>query len=256
MTRTRRVAEKSLKMEVESLPKKKSRRKTKKNVLVEFILDETGSMGEHKNSVISGYNEYVDGQRALETKEKCFFSLTKFDTRGIRNVCERTDIRFAPRLDQYNYQPGATTNLYDAIGTRLSLLLADQDLLEDSDVVIVVFTDGYENASREFKYDQVKKLIERCENLGWTFVYMGANQDAWSVGSGLGVTNQYNTKSFDMADAAATFTALNMATATYRSVRGLADTGVGQDYSFFKLDDDNAAEVVSKIKAIEPVGKA
>lgn len=232
------MVEKPLKMEVTSPPKKKRRRKINRDVLIEFILDETGSMGGWINPVITGYNEYVDGQRELKTDGKCYFSLTKFDTTGIKNVCEKTDIRFAPRLDRYNYRPGASTNLFDAIGNRLSRLLGDQDLLADTDVVIVVFTDGYENASREYKYDQVKQLIKRCENLGWTFVYMGANQDAWEVGSKLGVTNAYNTMTFDMAEVGSTFTALNNATATYRGTRGLVGGAVGQDYSFFDMENN------------------
>lgn len=247
MSRIRRVREKPLQIEVQNPPKQKRRRRKDRDVLIEFILDETGSMSSWVNQVVAGYNEYIDGQRELRTKSKCYLSLTKFDASGIKTICEKTDVRFAPRLDHYNYRPGASTNLYDAIGNRLSRLIGEQDLIEDMDVVIVVFTDGYENASREYKYDQVKQLIKRCENLGWTFVYMGANQDAWQVGSTLGVTNVYNTKTFDMSDTIGTFAALNSATAMYRSTRGLENAAVGQAYSFF---DPTAVD--SNVQAFEP----
>jgi hypothetical protein len=55
-------------------------------------------------------------------------------------------------------------------------------------VIVGIMTDGLENASREFSYPMVKALIERQEQVySWTFLYMGANQDAIEVGASLGV---------------------------------------------------------------------
>jgi hypothetical protein len=58
----------------------------------------------------------------------------------------------------------------------------------DGKVLAVILTDGLENASEEVTGAQVKKLISDCESEGWTFIYMGANQDAWAAGGELGVS--------------------------------------------------------------------
>lgn len=244
--KTRRVAAKPLEIEVTSLPKRT--RKPKKNVLIEFIIDETGSMGGWVNQVISGYNEYVDGQREMRTKGKCLFSLTKFDSSGIKTMCEKVPIQEAPRLDRYNYRPGASTNLFDAVGTRVSRLISDRHLLEDTEVVIVVFTDGQENCSREFKYDDIRTLYKKCESLGWGFVFLGSNQDAWETGRNWGMTNMANTMSFSMNDTVETLATLNYATAAYRSS---ADAGSLDNASYGFFDPSNVTRGATIIKKKE-----
>lgn len=234
---------KAVKITVEQNTKPRRRRRSK-DVLIEFILDETGSMGRWQDEVTSGYNKYINEQREMRSTGKCYLSLTKFDTNGIKNVCENVRIEDAPLLDRYNYRPGATTNLYDAIGTRLTHILNNLERLDTTSIVIVVFTDGEENASREYSYDEVRRLIARCEAQGMTFVYMGANQDAWKVGYSLGVSNYLNTKTFDMKHTGATFAALNNATATYRSSRLSANALEGQAYSFFETDAEIATDIV------------
>jgi hypothetical protein len=56
----------------------------------------------------------------------------------------------------------------------------------NSEQIVVVFTDGLENASRTWTRDQVFALIEQKKAQGWTFVFMGANQDAYAEGSRIG----------------------------------------------------------------------
>ena len=88
--------------------------------------------------------------------------------------------------------PRGSTAMLDAIGrvvnatgARLAAMPEDQ---RPGTVIVGIMTDGLENASREFTYPMVKVLIEQQEQVyGWTFMYMGANQDAIEVGASLGV---------------------------------------------------------------------
>jgi hypothetical protein len=56
----------------------------------------------------------------------------------------------------------------------------------DGQVLAVIVTDGGENTSHEVGASQIKDLIGRREAEGWTFIYLGANQDAWSEADNLG----------------------------------------------------------------------
>ena len=58
----------------------------------------------------------------------------------------------------------------------------------DGRVLAVILTDGLENASQEVTASQVRRMIAEREAEGWTFIYMGANQDAWAAGGALGVS--------------------------------------------------------------------
>ena len=64
-------------------------------------------------------------------------------------------------------------------------------------VIFVITTDGLENASREFGYDEVKKMItHQSEKYGWEFIFMGANIDAVCEGERLGIDKD---RSFNFA---------------------------------------------------------
>ena len=55
-------------------------------------------------------------------------------------------------------------------------------------VVVVITTDGMENASREYSYDQIKRMIDRQkEKYGWEFIFLGANIDAIETAKRFGI---------------------------------------------------------------------
>ena len=90
------------------------------------------------------------------------------------------------------------TPLYDAIGLLLDR--AERHGGDDADQLVVVLTDGAENASREWTQERLFARIGELRERGWTFVFLGANQDSYASGGGLGVRHG-NTSNF-MPDAA------------------------------------------------------
>lgn len=175
---------------------KKKANKTKKAAasptgltMVSLLLDETGSMMPTKGTTISGFNEYLstlrkDGNRYLVT-------LTLFNS-------ERVEVRHlskppseVPDLTDATYQPNAMTPLYDAIGKTITAL--DRELrviVGKPNVVMVIMTDGLENASHEWTKQGVQKLIMERRTAGWNFIYLGANQDAWEEAGQIGISMQ------------------------------------------------------------------
>lgn len=164
---------------------------------VAFIVDKSGSMDSCRQQVISGYNEFV-GDLKREKDLDIRFSLTLFDT--IVHVMFHshtvTDVR---DMDAAAYAPDGWTALYDALGLTLSALEARLGSDKDTPVVVIVMTDGQENSSREFNRDKIKAKIEALQKRGnWTFVFMGADQDAWAAGGAIGIPRA-NTLSYGKA---------------------------------------------------------
>ena len=82
------------------------------------------------------------------------------------------------------------TALYDAVGSAVTKTQAYLETLggeRPSDVIVVILTDGMENASQQWTVRQVSGLISEAEDSGWQFVFLGANQDSWSVSQGMGI---------------------------------------------------------------------
>jgi len=179
---------------------------------VTLILDETGSMQHCKGAAIAGVNEYLKLLRHLSTPVR--FTLTLFNS-------EKTDVRHraasigdVPDLTEQTYQPADTTPLYDAIGRTLTA--AGREAPPESKKLCVILTDGLENASREYTRDGIAHMIKEYERRGWTFVYLGADHDAWAAGRGLGISGD-NTVQFCKRETGRMFERLGEATATYLS---------------------------------------
>lgn len=211
---------------------------------IEFLLDETGSMWSIAGATIKGFNEYVSSQQSQPGD--CLFTLTKFDTTGIRPQYTDSPIKDVPFLNQNTYRPNSGTNLYDAIGNRISELEKRAvDYPTDTAILFIIMTDGEDTSSIEHTPESIKALIQVKQQSGWTFVFLGANQDAWKTGHAFGMA-QSNTMTYG-ATASGMGGAMNdLATATtnYRGIRAkgmVASASASTDFfsSSVKPDSNN-----------------
>ena len=187
-------------------------RKKKPVLNVSFLLDMTGSMGSVKDATISGFNEYIGSLKARGDDIR--FTLTLFNSNAIKTLYKGATLSGVKPLDAKTYKPDNTTPLYDAVvqtvsATQKSLSGAEQDVL------FVVMTDGEENASTQYNRQKVFDLIKKKEAEGWTFAFLGANQEPWQVGASIGVAMADSAMNYDPAQPAMAFRALDMATADY-----------------------------------------
>jgi uncharacterized protein YegL len=148
-----------------------------------MIIDGSGSMGGVKGDVVDGVNKFIDDQKddAVATGDQIMFSLVVFDDQ-VSEVYDTEDVSLVNSVTVKETFRGGSTALYDAIGRTISKA-------EDNNTpkLVVVYTDGQENASREYTADQVKKMIEDFQATGiWTFVYMSAELADFSQPSNLG----------------------------------------------------------------------
>lgn len=179
---------------------------------VTVILDETGSMQHCKGAAIAGFNEYLKALRQVPTPVR--FTLTLFNSQKTDVRYHETPVAEVPDLAEATYQPTATTPLYDAVGRTLTI--AGREAPLESKKLCAILTDGLENASREYTRDGIAHMIQEYERLGWTFVYLGADHDAWSAGRDLGISGD-NTVQFCKRDTGQMFERLGEATTSYLS---------------------------------------
>jgi Mg-chelatase subunit ChlD len=141
-----------------------------------FLLDRSGSMESCWDDTIGGFNSFLSDQKATGGT----LTLIQFD-HEYQVTCERTNIDDIKPLTRETYKPRGSTALLDAIGRLI------KDWKGASNPSVVILTDGLENASHKFTKAHIKDLIEERTKDGWTFVYLGANQDAFAEAGSLGI---------------------------------------------------------------------
>jgi hypothetical protein len=216
--------------------KKKAKKAKVETLTAHIILDRSGSMGSNWQATIAGVNAYVEN--LAKDGVLGAVSLTVFDSVDGANIaasnglppwaggqragnfgafgaqpCIET-IRTGIEIDDWTnvsaleVAPRGSTPLRDAVGQTLSKMRASGT---KGKVAVVVMTDGYENASKEYTPEMVASLIKQCEADGWLITYLGANHDAWTQAKDLGFR----------AGTVANFTEQNVG-ATYATVSAMS----------------------------------
>jgi len=206
-----------------------------KKTLVCFVLDETGSMNQYKEVTISGYNEYID---QLRGEKKFSLMLTRFNSAS-NEIGEPEPIKDATQLTNETYNPDNLTPLYDAVATTIKKA---EKLRDERAMLVVIMTDGLENASKEYTREDVFKMIEEKEKDGWQFAYLGANQDAYAEGQKLGVASG-STINYGQTKTSETFAAMAVSSRKYSEAGSVADR------DFFKdVEEDSLLDEDDKMK--------
>jgi len=185
----------------------------------------------------SGFNEYIKALK--KRKENILFTLTKFDSTRIYLVCDARPIKEVPKLNKDTYVPGQFTPLYDAIAHTVKEMSGRMEGKNVS-VLTVIMTDGEENASKQYTRDRIFQLIQEKEKEGWTFVYLGANQDAWAIGQMIGL-HKGNVMSYNVNKTVETYKGLAVNTCAYLAT--------GSQYTTNFVDDKSGEDDKYKEKS-------
>lgn len=144
---------------------------------IHFVLDKSGSMEIVRDSTIGGFNEYIQTLKN-DNKSEYNLTLTLFDTNIITKHVNKS-LKRVKKLTKKTYVPSGMTALYDAACQTIEKARKKFNKKEKN--IVVVMTDGEENSSQEYTQENFKKLVKTVEkDKNWTFVYLGANQDAWA----------------------------------------------------------------------------
>lgn len=156
---------------------------------VVFILDRSGSMSGMEMDTIGGFNSMLKQQKA--ESDNVIWSTVLFDHMH-EVIHNRVPISKVEPLTEEDYYVRGCTALLDAIGRAISHIAivhkyGDPELVPEK-TLFVITTDGMENSSMEYSYDQVRRMIEKeKEKYGWEFLFLGANIDAVSVAARMGI---------------------------------------------------------------------
>ena len=149
------------------------------------VLDESGSMNNIKNDMKNSLNSLIEEQKQVKNKP-CNFTLVKFNN-NVTRVINNIDIQEVSLLTDEDYVPDGTTALYDAVGDTMNWFRYERDVL------LVVVTDGQNNASRFYKKEQIMNMLKEKEDYAnWTFVYLGCDLQTATQGSNMGFRTSKN----------------------------------------------------------------
>lgn len=154
-----------------------------------FILDRSGSMGGLESDTIGGFNGMIEKQK--REKGSARVSVVLFDDES-EVVYNRVKLKKVKPMTEAQYAVRGCTALLDAVGGAIRFIQDKQRTAKEKDrpekTLFVITTDGLENASRNYSYDTVRRMIEGSkEKDGWEFLFLGANMDAVGEAAKFGI---------------------------------------------------------------------
>ena len=155
-----------------------------------FILDRSGSMTGLEKDTIGGFNSMIERQK--REAGEAYVSTVLFDTE-CKVIHDRLPISQVLPMTEREYYTQGCTALLDALGGAIHHIGNVHKYARREDVpektLFVITTDGYENASRRYTYDKVRRMIEHeKQKYGWEFLFLGANIDAVKEAANFGIT--------------------------------------------------------------------
>lgn len=158
-----------------------------------FILDRSGSMAGLESDTIGGFNSMIENQKNEPGEARV--TTVVFDNE-YKMIHDAIDIKEIAPLTRKDYYVGGMTALMDAVGHTINhigrRLAYTPEAERPGQVIVMITTDGYENASHEFTRDKVKSMIEHQTNIySWKFMFLGANIDAAREAQSIGISQDF-----------------------------------------------------------------
>ena len=155
-----------------------------------MIIDRSGSMSGLEADTIGGFNSMIEKQKKEEGE--AYVSVVLFDDRS-QVLYDRVEIQKVEPMNDKQYYVRGCTALLDAVGSAIHHIGNVHKYAREEDVpektIMIITTDGMENASRLYTYDKVKRMIERQkERYHWEFMFLGANIDAVKEAGRFGIS--------------------------------------------------------------------
>lgn len=153
---------------------------------ITMVVDRSGSMAAIKSDAEGGINTFIDQQK--KESGEALLTLVQFDTE-YEFVHSGVPVKKVPA---FTLVPRGSTALLDAVGRAINETGARLAKMDEPSrpglVVFVIVTDGQENSSREFKREQIRRMIEHQQSAyNWQFTFLAANQDAFAEGAAMGI---------------------------------------------------------------------
>jgi len=208
-----------------------------KKTYYQIILDMSSSMGDCLNETINGFNKQMESIEKLQEdhpEQEFLVSLTTFNS-----DCEIKFEFLKPSSSisltkwsrwwhksayQIQYSPSGMTALFDAIGNSCESIMqqANEELNNNhATVVVIIITDGHENASQKYNSSEIKDMIKSLETTeNWIFNYMSSTPDYVEYSKGMNIKME-NTVCYNVESMEKTFDDVSASMASYASKKKL-----------------------------------
>jgi len=211
--------------------------------LYQFIIDRSGSMSGLEQMVVSGYNEHLGAVRNLQSTypyQQFLISLLTFDDE-VKWLVKPAPIQELKELPSNAFTPRGMTALLDAIGKGMHHIESEYGRKIQNDemsVVMVIITDGAENASQFFNYKSIaKKIKERDESGKWTFSFIGCDFDAANISEQLNIRKE-NVRNYSKRNYGLMSKEVDSSFMRYAESKSNGSFGL-KNFHFFDEEDDN-----------------
>lgn len=158
-----------------------------------MIVDQSGSMSGLESQVIKGFNGQLKSIQTIQKEfpdQELIMGLRFFNSKVERNTVPFNNVNTIAPLTREVYRPDGCTALLDAIGKSIYDIKTQfgHEIEENlASVVLIIITDGYENASRFYNYGDIQRMVKELEATEkWNFTFMGADLDALEVSQNIG----------------------------------------------------------------------
>ena len=206
-----------------------------------FIIDKSGSMAGLEADTVGGFNSMLERQK--REPGRALVSTVLFDDES-SVLYDRVELDRIEPMTEASYCPGGCTALLDAIGGAVQHIRNVHKYAREEDVpaktVFVITTDGMENASRSYTYNEVQRAVKQAqERDGWEFLFLGANMDAVKAAGSFGIREERAVRyNCDGAGTALNFRTVSKAIVGMRSCGSIPDSwkeDIDRDYAERKI---------------------
>ena len=156
---------------------------SKRQVDVMFVFDRSGSCAGTELDMMRGFNNFIKHEK--DERNEDFITVSLFDHEN-KVVYDRTPVK---RVKGLEYQVRGNTALYDSLCENLKSLQRKKD--DNTEVIVVIMTDGADNSSHEYDIDKTRGLISSLKRQGWNFIFLGAMDYAKDYAAELGIDEKY-----------------------------------------------------------------
>jgi Mg-chelatase subunit ChlD len=156
-------------------------------VHISVVLDRSGSMASIADDIVGGFNTFIEQQRKEDGEARV--TLVQFDSEDpFEILIDGEDLNRVSGLDPARYIPRGSTPLWDAVGRMIARIDSEIGTRADAgepieDQLVLIVTDGFENASREVDGQTLANAIEARKSRSWTFVFLGSDESTFSEGA-------------------------------------------------------------------------
>lgn len=200
--------------------------KDKEILSIRIVLDRSGSMSGSQSITVEALNTYLS-ELKKEEGMNASLTLSTFDSVSIDIPISRVSVEKIDSFPESILQPRGGTPLFDAIGLAIHDLENIKDSTDEYKILVIV-TDGFENASKEYTFDNISSKIKEKEDAGWLIIYLGADHDAFTQSNSLNF-NRERSMRYSKEDSVDTFRAVTRTTIDYRKGQNNKNIGFTEE---------------------------